>query len=179
MADFGDFSTVVAAHDAATAGTTPEPDTFGWFGAQIRLRPHIPTITVGAFFASLDGTSEADAIAETTNMLRQAVDPQDWSTFRRLADENDASGPQLLDVIMKILEARAGRPTRQPSDSSDGSSGTSPMSTPTSGSTEGLPRSLSTEERVAADLGIPLPPESRPDARAALRLVDEPMAETG
>lgn len=179
MADFGDFSAIVAARDAAETGEPVKADTFGWFGEQIRLRPHISPITVGAFFASLDGASEADAIAETTNLLKQAIDPADWGTFRSLADNNDVQSPQLLDVIMKILEARAGRPTQQPSDSSDGLSATSPTPTPTSAATAAPPRSLSTEEKVAADLGIPVPPESRPDARAALRLVDEPMAETG
>lgn len=179
MADFGDFSTIAAAHAADATGEDPPADTFGWFGEQIRLRPHIPSISLGAFFASLDGGQEADAIAETTNLLKQAIDPADWSTFRRLADDNDVGGAQLLDVIMKILEARSGRPTRQPSGSSDGSSGTSPTSTPTSASTAAPLSSSTTEERIAADLGIPVPPESRPDARAALRLVDEAMAETG
>lgn len=169
--DFGDFSTYASAAKAAE-NDKPTPDrTFQWFGATIRMRPHVAPMRFAAYYHALQ--TRTLTVAELHGVLEGALHPDDFHSFAELADANDVNGGGLMAVIDKILEAFSARPTKQPATSSAGSSTTSPMSTPDSDARESAP--LSVEEKVAEDLRIQLPPESRPDARAALRLVDEPI----
>lgn len=172
MIDLGDFSTYAKTVEAAEGDEEPVRS-FDWFGSKIRLRDHVAPMKFASFYTAMRDRKIGPA--EMRDVLVSTIHPEDFSTFSDLADDNDVDGAGLLAVINKILEAFAARPTKQPSTSSDGSPTTSPTSTPDSEPKEQA--QPSTEERVAEFLGVPLPPESRPDARAALRLVDEPIPE--
>lgn len=169
--DFGDFSTYASTAKAAEEGK-PSPDrTFQWFGQTIRMRPHVAPMRFAAYYHAL--RTRSLTVSELHGVLEGAIHPEDFHRFAELGDENDVDGAGLIAVIDKILEAFAADPTQQPSTSSDGSATTSPPSTLDSAAKESAPPSIG--EKVASDLRIPFPPESRADARAALRLVDEPI----
>lgn len=177
MADFGDFSDLVETYDAAERGEERELDTFTWFGATIRLVEHVPPIVVARYAASFR-KPEAEMFVAAYELLEKAIHPEDWPTFEQLANERDVKPGAVIEVIDKILEARAGRPTSEPADSSTGSSSTSPTSTP--GSAPEVVPPLSREDKLAAELGVTIPP-NRPELRKALRLVDveEPLEAIG
>lgn len=169
--DLGDFSSYVATVNADERDEVVPDRVFQWFGTTVRLRPHVAPMRFAAFYHSLH--QRRVSVAEMYGLLESAIHADDFPGFCDLADEHNITGVQLLDVIGKILESLSARPTSQPSDSSDGSATTSQTSTPDSERTEqGQP---SPEVKVAEDLGIPMPPATRPDARAALRLVDQPV----
>lgn len=180
MADLGDFTQYAKTYDAATTGEADETpqDTFAWFGETIRVQRDIGPMPFLAFADAAAGglgTEDLEGLAAIHAMLRECIEPADFALFSRLATKHKVDGDGLLEIVGKIMEAETGRPTRQPSTSSDGSPSTSASSQPNSSQLVPDSPSLSTEERVARDLRIPLPPETRPDARAALRLVDEPL----
>lgn len=178
MANFGDFTRYTQVYDEATADVPAEAGTFTWFGAEIRIRGEIGLMPLMRFSAAASrglNSDDIEGLAALYRVLESSIDERDWSTFRDLAEENNIDGDVLVDVVGGIIAELAGRPTKRLSDSSDGQPTASSTSRPVSSSPVAVPRSV--EEKVAADLGIPLPPETRPDLRASLRLVDEPIAE--
>lgn len=182
MADLGDFTRYVEQYQAATAADGDEPaapqDTFTWFGQTIRIANDIGPMPFLQFADAASaglGADDMDGLAAMYAMLRECIDERDFATFRTLATKNRVTGDALLEVVGGIIEAATGRPTVQPSSSLDGSPSTSTMSPSRSSSTVVDLPSLSTAEKVARDLRVAFPPESRPDLREALRLVDEPL----
>jgi hypothetical protein len=74
----------------------------------------------GSVMTSSLAVSEVDAA--------ESLDPADWRRFDKLADEEDATAEQIMDVIKAAFEQVAERPTSLPSDSSDGQISTEPKS---------------------------------------------------
>jgi len=158
IADFGE-----GVHDITTI------DSFGWYGEDIRTNPN---------FTPLDFIDMAEEVQEQqTNakpgevsfaqvtlikrQLRMIIHPGDFDTFWRLAKEKRVTPEALMDVMQKVVEYIAARPTVPQSDSSGGR----PVTTTTSASMPDEPVSpLTALDVKVAEREM----QGRPDLRLAL-----------
>ncbi len=67
---------------------------------------------------------DMDGLAALYDLLKQCIAPSDWARFEAVADRTQAEGDELMAVVGKVFEALSERPTRSPSDSSDGRTST-------------------------------------------------------
>ena len=129
MADLGSFGTA-----------KPEPeqvDTFGFFGATIRVNPAFGELDLADFFevaASIDEKDNAQAMGALKAVFRACIHPEDFDTFWATAKRERQGIEDLMGVVMAVVEAVADRPTVRPSDSSAGPSSTSAISADASSS---------------------------------------------
>lgn len=95
--------------------------------------------------------------------IRGCIGDGQWRRFRDVAVRAGVGGDELMDVCARIYEAVAGRPTRRPSDSSDGPSSTGDGSTASSASPEptGGPARPAADSSVILGEVIELSPAQR------------------
>jgi hypothetical protein len=112
-------------------GTSKPGDsiTFDYFGEQI-------TANVVTDLDYMDFMEEIGALTPDNPQSQRLVKDfarlcfgDSFDTFWRLAKDNRQSQEDVFDVLTKIVEASTGRPTVQPSGSSDGQSSTEAKST--------------------------------------------------
>lgn len=65
-------------------------------------------------------TDDMAGLVAMYDLLEQYIADEDWARFCSSASKNRASGDELFEVVGKVLEAQAARPTQRQSDSSDG-----------------------------------------------------------
>lgn len=101
-----------------------EPDTFGWFGMEVRVQPEFGELYFLDWAEEFSSVDENDpkAMGAVKRFARGMVHEDDFAEFWRLAQRNHQSVEDITRVINTVLAAVAGRPTKQPSDSSDGRS---------------------------------------------------------
>ena len=101
-----------------------EPDTFGWFGQELRVNPLAGDTTFVDFIEEYGEVDEKDpkAIVGTKKFLREIVHPDDFDVFWRLGRENGRTLQDFAEVAMQIIEGLVDRPTARSSDSSPGPS---------------------------------------------------------
>lgn len=69
--------------------------------------------------SSVDAEGTAGAAA-VMHLLEAALHPDDWQRFKQCCRKNKARTERdLMPIVVKAAEARTGRPTQQPSDSSE------------------------------------------------------------
>jgi hypothetical protein len=74
-------------------------------------------------------SSDMDGLAAMYDLLGQCIAEKDWPRFEAAADRARADGDELMGVVTRVFEVLSERPTRRPSDSSDGPSTIEPTST--------------------------------------------------
>lgn len=114
MTSLGDFGTPREAYD----------ETFGYFGATIRVHPDLSDLALIDFAVMGDSideeTSGTEAIGAVMSMLRAVVHPEDFDEFWSLSKANRQTVDDLTDVVEKLVVAVTERPTQRPSASSRG-----------------------------------------------------------
>lgn len=131
MANVGAFG---AARKEAERYINPNvvPDTFTFFGEEIRVADEIGLMPIMDFAEAADAGLDAgqmEGLAAIRRMLRDCIEPEDWPRFHATAVSNKADANLLLEVVQTVMEVVTGRPTDRDSDSP---SGQSPSSTPSS-----------------------------------------------
>jgi hypothetical protein len=97
-------------------------DSFGWFGAEVRVHPFLTDIVL------MDFAEEAQHIDENSpevmgfikKQMRLVIEPDDFDVFWKAALENGQDSADLMAVMKTIVETKAQRPTLLPADSSAG-----------------------------------------------------------
>jgi hypothetical protein len=121
--------------DLGAAKGALEPDTFTWFGVDVRTNPDITDLVLADFLEVAaavdvdDPSSAAAAMAVVKGFLRSLVHPDDFAAFWATALRERQSLTDVLSVGRAIIEAVTSRPTVRPSVSTDGPS-TTPTSSP-------------------------------------------------
>jgi hypothetical protein len=108
-----------------------EEDTFGYFGAEIRVNGDFSDADLADF---LEAASEVDeespsAMVVLKQFMRTAIHADDFDTFWDLARKNHQTMQDRMAVVYQIMEAIAARPTQRSTDSSGGPQRTAPSST--------------------------------------------------
>lgn len=144
MASIGSFTVAAKAAREEVDGKPPEPDTFNFQGEEFRLTdddtpPMVPLMELADAYQSTDENElSMPALAATWQMLKFCIHRDDWARFRRTAMDARAGIDDLMPVTMAAWEAVTGRPSRGPSDSSDGPQANGTRSKDASASTTGL-----------------------------------------
>ncbi len=134
----GDFG-IVEREVEASAGDAPA-DTFTWYGQEIRIRDNVSPYNLGRFERKVldprrvgkGGQVVMEVWLDAMNHLETWIHPEDFDTFDRLAEENEAEPEDLSKLLMALYEALVGRPTKRSTASSDGRS-TDGTTAPSSG----------------------------------------------
>jgi hypothetical protein len=121
-------------HDEPTNDET-EPDTFQWFGADIRVLSDVDEIELVEIMASFRAvkTNDLTALGVVKESLQVLVHPDDWEQFWTLARARRQKVEDLMTLFHTLLFRPTDRPTMQPSDSSAGRlaiDGNSPADSP-------------------------------------------------
>lgn len=115
MAHLGSFGT----------SRPPVEATFDYFGETLRAHPDLSDVAVVDLFGSF---GSADGANDVAGMLRSIgstlVHDDDVEAFWRLARSNRQTMEDLAQFAMDLIAAITDRPTKLPSDSSDGQSPT-------------------------------------------------------
>lgn len=113
MTHLGDFGVERPAHE----------DSFGYFGETVRVNPDLSDLAMvdfvetGVAIQAMDGKGGLLALKD---MLRSLVHPEDFDRLWELAKANRQQIDDLDALAEAIVVSVTGRPTEQPSDSSDG-----------------------------------------------------------
>jgi len=113
MAKLGSFGDVTAVEEV-------EPDTFDYFGVEIRLNPDFSEMDYVDFMDEARGLNELDvrAITAVKDFLRKMVFPDDfdllWDTARKKAPKGQQL-QHLMETANHLLALMTGRPTEAPS----------------------------------------------------------------
>ena len=138
MADLGAFGAAIKELDPDA-----EKDTFTYFGEKFEIVAALPPILMFQLAASMTGkVDETEGMGALWEAFRLALGDDAFNRFYRIAVERRDSNEGLMTVAMAIYQNDAGRPTVQPSDSSDGQSSASPSSSPSSTATDLAPLGL-------------------------------------
>ena len=134
MAVIAEFE--IAVREAAQADGQPtEPDQFGFAGQLFDIVEDVSTLPMMRYAAALLTNDTTTIYAAAYNLLRALVEPNDWGRFEATATTRKATYKQLMDgVVYPVYNHVIGRPTRQPSGSSDGLPATGDASKPDSSS---------------------------------------------
>ncbi len=99
-----------------------EPDTFGWFGTEIRVHPRLTDLLLMDFMEEAAGMEEDDprVMGFVKAQTRLVIHPDDFDVFWRGALDNGQSSIDLLTVMKTIVESQSQRPTLLPAGSSAG-----------------------------------------------------------
>ena len=114
-------------------------DTFGWFGATIRVGDGGSDLKLLDFIEhaeDIDATDKQEQLRMVKDFLHSIVHEDDFAEFWRLALANNQSLQDLMAVMIAITEATTNRPTRRRSDSSLGRRATGAKSKRSSSSQE-------------------------------------------
>lgn len=119
-----------------------EPDTFKFYGDQFTVADRVGAMPLLRFAAAAQSgadSSEQEGLSAMHDLLRDCLSPADWRRFQQVASDNRADGDELLGICRAVYQALSGRPTRRPSDSSDGPSPTGESSKESLSSVASLP----------------------------------------
>lgn len=122
MALLGEFEAAVHKADPDR-----EPDTFKLCGELFTVSDRDLTIPMARFAqVARSGihAEELDGLAAMLDLLEAVVIDEDRDRLLKVASRNGVDAETAMDVVKAVIQAEAGRPTRQPSDSSDGQSTT-------------------------------------------------------
>lgn len=112
---------------------TPRPaveDSFEWFGVDIRVHPDLTDLAFVELFQSIgDGHDGKQAMDAIQGIARSVVHPDDFEEFWRLARSNRQTLEDVMTLATSLIAELADRPTKLPSDSSDGQQRTGTSST--------------------------------------------------
>lgn len=125
LGDFGVIEREVAA-STGDAATSPEPDTFTFFGEEIRIRDDINPYSLMRFAAEATGQFDMSELALyglIISTMRKWVEPADWPKFEGLAEKHGADASLLGQVVGGLYNELVGRPTRRSSSSASGRPG--------------------------------------------------------
>jgi len=136
-----------------------EVDSFGWFGAEIRVHPRLTDLALMDFIGEAAKMEEDDprVTGFIKEQARLVIHPDDFDAFWRGALDNGQSSIDLLTVMKTIVESQSARPTRLPSGSSAGQQRTvvtSPVDS-YSPATEGSPLTAMDQKAIANMGGRP------------------------
>jgi hypothetical protein len=126
MARIGEFEAA-----ARVVDPNVELDTFGFCGQEFTIEPEINLVAIGRFqkVANAGGdTDDPDALPLLIDTIASCVIEADEKRFLDLASKRRVDAELLLKIVGAVMEVQAGRPTARPTDSSDGSSKTTPSS---------------------------------------------------
>jgi hypothetical protein len=101
-------------------------------GERFRMADRVGLMPMMRFAKVAKAGVDSDDLAGLTAMydlLEQCLAEDEWDRFQAHADKTRADGEELMGVVAKVFEVLSARPTRRPSDSSDGPSTTAPSST--------------------------------------------------
>jgi hypothetical protein len=107
------------------------PDTVEFGGEQFVVADAIGVMPLMRFaHVAKSGTdsSDLDGLAAMYDLIEACIAPQDWDRFQRVAIKAKADDKDLFAVVREVMAMVSGRPTRRPSDSSDGPATTPPKS---------------------------------------------------
>jgi len=65
-------------------------------------------------------SADVDGMAAMYDLLQQCIADDAWAEFEAHAMKTRASDEELMAVVQKVISTLSARPTKQPSDSSDG-----------------------------------------------------------
>lgn len=101
---------------------TDEVDTFGYFGAEIRVNPEFTDAELVDFLEVAKDVDEKDpsSMMFVKNFMRTCIHPEDFDEFWTLAKKNRQTLEDRIGTIYRIIAAIAGRPTQRSTDSSRG-----------------------------------------------------------
>lgn len=134
MADLGSFGAAIKELDP-----NAEKDTFTYFGKKFEIVSALPPVLMYQLAAAMTGKAdETEGMGALWQAYRIALGDDGFNQFYKLAVDNKDSNESLMTVAMTIYQNDAGRPTVQPSDSSDGQYITSPSSSPSSTVTDSV-----------------------------------------
>jgi hypothetical protein len=122
MASLGEFE--VAVRDA---DPDREPDTFTLCGEVFTVSDRDLTVSIGRFARTIRpgmDSSDMESVSRMIGLLEAVVIDDDKQRFLDTAESKGADSELLFKIVAAVIEANTGRPTGQPSDSSDGSSTT-------------------------------------------------------
>lgn len=113
----------------------PVEESFGWFGAEIRVHPDLSDLAIVDLFATMASVRQGEAregaeaaLGAITGIGQLLVHPDDVGEFWRLTRANRQTMEDIVSLAMNVLAALSGRPTQLPSDSSDGQRSTATRS---------------------------------------------------
>jgi hypothetical protein len=118
----------------------------------------MPLIRFG--YLSKKGLDAADeeGLAAMYDVIRQAIAPEDWEAFMDHAADTRADADDLLGAVSEAIQVISSRPTRRPSDSSDGPPAIETSSSDVSSSPESFesPRAAQRREhlKLLAPVGV-------------------------
>jgi hypothetical protein len=95
------------------------------------------TLLRDCIYPGADACGSCDACTKGRERTCPAYDAGDWGAFEEHAMITKADADDLMDVITKVMELIAGRPTEPPATSSSGQPTTSPRSTASSSAKRG------------------------------------------
>jgi hypothetical protein len=128
VANLGSFGAAIKALDPAA-----EKDTFTYFGEKFEIVSALPPVLMFQLAASMTGkVDETEGMGALWEALRISLGDDEFNRLYKIAVDRRDSTEGLMGVVMAIYQNDAGRPTEQPSDSSDGLSSISPSSSPSS-----------------------------------------------
>ena len=137
-----------------------EKDTFEFFGEKFTVEGSMPAILRFQLSAAIvGGESGAGGMGAMWGALRAALtrpgkdggrdDDSQFDRFYRLAVARKVDTDSLMDLVFKLFEVQAGRPTVEPRGSSTGSSETSPSASTSSSTHPALAHLRPVEQLVA------------------------------
>ncbi len=100
-----------------------EPDTVAFAGERFEVADRIglmPLMRFAKFAQRGVDSNEMEGLAAMYDLLEQCIAPDDWRRFEDHADKQRVDGEELMSVVRDVIELLSSRPTRRPSDSSDG-----------------------------------------------------------
>jgi hypothetical protein len=151
MVDLGAFGAAIKELDP-----NQEKDTFTYFGEKFEIVSALPPILMFQLAASMTGkVDETEGMGALWEAFRLALGDDEFNRFYRVAVEKRDSNEGLMTVAMAIYQNDAGRPTVQPSDSSDGLSSVSPSSSASFTVTDSVP-ALGLVDRSRMDDLVPV-----------------------
>ena len=151
MADLGSFGAALKALDP-----NAEKDTFTYFGEKFEIVSALPPMLMFQLAASMTGkVDETEGMAALWEAMRIALGDDEFNRLYKIAVDKRDSTEGLMEVVMAIYQNDSGRPTVQPSDSSDGLLSISPSTSPSSTVTDSVP-ALGLVDRSLTDDFIPV-----------------------
>ena len=151
MADLGSFGAALKALDP-----NAEKDTFTYFDEKFEIVSALPPMLMFQLAASMTGkVDETEGMAALWEAMRIALGDDEFNRLYKIAVDKRDSTEGLMEVVMAIYQNDSGRPTVQPSDSSDGLLSISPSTSPSSTVTDSVP-ALGLVDRSLTDDFIPV-----------------------
>lgn len=145
MALIGEFEAAVREADPGR-----EPDQFKLCGEVFTVSDRDLTVPMGRFSQVARAGEHAETLrglAAMVDLIEAVVVPGDRERFLRVASDNGVGPDVLMAIVQAVVERATGRPTRQPSESSDG---LSPTGANSKGSPFGAVPPIQLDPRVRA-----------------------------